>query len=39
MPIGVQFRCLMKANDMLLNDIIEKLRCGYDERFKNRKPE
>lgn len=28
MPIGVQFRCLMKANDMLLNDIIEKLKCG-----------
>lgn len=30
MPIGVQFRCLMKANDMLLNDIIEKLKCGRD---------
>ena len=26
MPIGVQFRCLMKANDMLLNDIIENFR-------------
>ena len=30
MPIVVQFRCLMKANDMLLNDIIEKLKCGRD---------
>ena len=30
MPIEVQFRCLMKANDMLLNDIIEKLKYGRD---------
>lgn len=30
MPMGGQFRCLMKANDMLLNDIIEKLKCGRD---------
>ena len=27
-PIEVQFRCLMKANDRLLNDIIEKMKCG-----------
>ena len=30
MPIGVQFRCLLKANDMLLKDILEKLQCGRD---------
>ena len=30
MPMPVQFRCLMKANDDLLNDIIEKLRQGKD---------
>lgn len=30
MPMGVQFRCLMKANGMLLNDIIEKLKYGRD---------
>lgn len=30
MPLGVQFRCLMKANDRLLSDIIEKLKCGRD---------
>ena len=24
MPMGVQFRCLMKANGMLLNDISER---------------
>jgi len=29
-PMGVQIRCLMKANDMLLNDIIEKLKQGRD---------
>lgn len=29
-PLGVQIRCLMKANDMLLNDIIEKLKQGRD---------
>ncbi len=30
MPMPVQFRCLMKANDDLLNDIIEKLKQGKD---------
>lgn len=29
-PLGIQFRCLMKANDRLLSDIIEKLKCGRD---------
>ena len=29
-PMGVQFRCLLKANDRLLNDIIEKLKSGRD---------
>lgn len=29
-PFGAQFRCLMKANNMLLNDIIEKLSQGRD---------
>lgn len=28
MPMPVQFRCLLKANDNLLNDIIEKLKQG-----------
>lgn len=27
-PLGAQFRCLMKANNMLLSDIIEKLKQG-----------
>lgn len=30
MPLGVQIRCLTKANDRLLSDIIEKLKCGRD---------
>lgn len=30
MPIPVQFRCLMKANDDLLSDIIENLKQGND---------
>lgn len=30
MPMPVQFRCLMKANDDLLNDIIERLKQGND---------
>lgn len=30
MPISVQFRCLMKANDDLLSDIIENLKQGND---------
>ena len=29
-PIGAEFRCLMKANNMLLDDIIEKLSQGRD---------
>ena len=29
-PFGAQFRCLMKANNMLLDDIIEKLSQGRD---------
>ena len=27
-PFGAQFQCLMKANNMLLEDIIEKLKTG-----------
>lgn len=29
-PFGAEFACLKKANDMLLEDIIEKLRSGRD---------
>lgn len=29
-PFGAEFRCLMKANNMLLEDIIEKLKQGRD---------
>ena len=29
-PLGVQFRCLMKANNMLLEDILERLKSGKD---------
>lgn len=29
-PFGAQFRCLMKANNMLLDDIIERLSQGRD---------
>ena len=29
-PFGAQFRCLKKANDMHLHDIIEELKKGHD---------
>lgn len=29
-PFGMQFRCLMRANDMHLHDIIEELKQGHD---------